>query len=231
MADYTLDKDGIDFLVSEEGYRKHVYDDKNGREIYSYEEAIRYPTIGIGHLIYRQGVKDEREKWRPYLKGGKKLSKEQAMDLLSEDIIKFEDPLNENIYEPMTRSMWTALVSLAFNAGPNHRSVSNAIDAINRLDYNGAAQAILNGPKTSGGEFLQGLANRRQKEYDLFLRDGYPSFFNQAQKRGILFRVMRNPIAKYSFYTSVVLLGVGLYAYKFQPDWAKKLNTQKFLKM
>ena len=65
MADYTLDTDGIDFLVSEEGFRKHVYDDKNGKEIYAYEDAIRYPTIGIGHLIYRSGVKDEREKWRP----------------------------------------------------------------------------------------------------------------------------------------------------------------------
>ena len=51
MADYTLDTDGIDFLVSEEGFRKHVYDDKNGKEIYAYEDAIRYPTIGIGHLI------------------------------------------------------------------------------------------------------------------------------------------------------------------------------------
>ena len=206
MADYTLDTDGIDFLVSEEGFRKHVYDDKNGKEIYAYEDAIRYPTIGIGHLIYRSGVKDEREKWRPYLKGGKQLSKRQAMDLLREDIFNYEDPLNESISGPMTQSMWTALISLAFNAGPNHRSVSKSIDAINRQDYKSAAEAILNGPKTSGGEFLQGLANRRQKEYDLFLRDGYPSFFNEAQKRGILYPVMRNPVAKYSLYVSVALL-------------------------
>ena len=74
MSDYTLDSAGLDLLIKEEGYRGHVYDDYNGKEIYSYEEAVRYPTIGIGHLIYRSGVKDEREKWRPYLKGGKKLT-------------------------------------------------------------------------------------------------------------------------------------------------------------
>jgi lysozyme len=231
MSDYTLDSTGLDLIIREEGYRGHVYDDYNGKEIYTYEEAVRYPTIGIGHLIYKQGVKDEREKWRPYLKGGKKLTESQAKDLLSEDVVKYEDPLNENINAPMTQSMWNALVSLAFNAGPNARSVSRAIEAINNQDYDTAANAILNGPTTSGGEYVEGLARRRKKEYEIFLKDGYPSFFNQAKKRGFLYPVMRNPIAKYSLYTSVLLLGVGLYAYKFQPKWAINLKKKKFLKM
>ena len=218
MSDYTLDSAGLDLLITEEGYRGHVYDDYNGKEIYSYEEAVRYPTIGIGHLIYRSGVKDEREKWRPYLKGGKKLTDAQAKDLLSEDVVKYEDPLNENINQPMTQSMWNALVSLAFNAGPNSRAVTNAMDAINRQDYDSAATAILNGPKTSGGEYVEGLAKRRQKEYDLFLQDGYPSFLNEAQKRGILYPVMRNPVAKYSLYISVALL-IGFSAWKIKENY------------
>jgi|1_EtaG_2_1085319.scaffolds.fasta_scaffold39782_2 GH24 family phage-related lysozyme (muramidase) len=218
MSDYTLDSAGLDSLIKDEGYRGHVYDDYNGKEIYSYEEAVRYPTIGIGHLIYKAGTKDEREKWRPYLKGGKKLTDAQAKDLLREDVVKYEDPLNENINQPMTQSMWNALVSLAFNAGANHRSVSNAMDAINRQDYDSAANAILNGPKTSGGEYEEGLANRRQKEYDLFLQDGYPSFFNEAQKRGILYPVMRNPVAKYSLYISVALL-IGFSAWKIKENY------------
>ena len=198
-----MSKDGLKKLIKSEGVRYQVYDDANGRVISSYSQAIRYPTIGVGHLIYRPGVVDQRDRFEKYLGGRQSMSEKQVMDLLREDLPKYEDPVSAKIEKPVTNEMFDALVSLAFNAGPNARAVKNAIAAINNEDYQTASDAIRNGPKTSGGELVQGLVKRRNEEADWFLSGGLPT---GVRLFGTQIRVM--PVLLIS---SLALLGVALY--------------------
>lgn len=198
-----MSTDGLRRLIKSEGVRYQVYDDANGRVISSYSQAIRYPTIGVGHLIYRPGVVDQRSRFEKYLGGRQSMTENQVMDLLQEDLPKYEDPVSSKIEKPVTAEMFDALVSLAFNAGPNSKSVLNAIAAINNEDYQGASDAIRNGPKTSGGELVQGLVKRRNEEADWFLSGGLPT---GVRVFGTQFRVM--PIL---FFGSLALLGYALY--------------------
>ena len=161
---------GLDTLTRDEGSRAQVYDDKNGKTVSSYEQCIGYPTIGIGHLI----VQSERPKYQPYLAGGKSLTKSQVIELFSKDIPKYSRPVANRIKKPVTQEMFDALVSLAFNTGPSSSSVKRCIAAINQGDYAGAAMAIANGPKTSKGKFMPGLAKRRASEARHFMAGGFP---------------------------------------------------------
>ena len=198
-----MSKEGLKELIKTEAVRYQVYDDANGRTLYSYSDAIRYPTIGVGHLIYKPGVIDQRERFKEYLGGGKSMSEKQVMDLLREDLPKYEDPVAQKIQKPVTKQMFDALVSLAFNAGPNAKAVKNAINAINNEDYQGASDAIRNGPKTSGGTLVQGLVKRRNEEADWFLSGGLPTGIRLF---GTQIRIL--PILALS---SLALLGYALY--------------------
>ena len=198
-----MSTNGLKELIKSEGVRYQVYDDANGRTLYSYSDAIRYPTIGVGHLIYKPNGKDERERFKAYLGGGKSMSEKQVMDLLREDLPKYEDPVAQKIQKPVTKQMFDALVSLAFNAGPNARAIKNAIAAINNEDYQGASDAIRNGPKTSGGTLVQGLVKRRNEEADWFLSGGLPTGIRLF---GTGFRIL--PLLAIG---SLTLLGYALY--------------------
>ena len=52
-----MSTDGLKELIKSEGVRYQVYDDASGRTLFSYSDAIRYPTIGVGHLIYKPNGK------------------------------------------------------------------------------------------------------------------------------------------------------------------------------
>lgn len=165
---------GKDFIIAEEAIRYQVYDDDKSQDIISrYEDAIGFPTIGIGHLIYKPGEVDERAKWAPYLGGKKSLTDKQVRDLFTSDLVKYEAP-GKRITKPVTQQMFDALVSLAFNAGPNSSAVRACVNAINNEDYTAAARAISQGPNTSKGKFNKVLAKRRITETRYFLSGGIP---------------------------------------------------------
>lgn len=170
-----MSKQGIERLIKSEGVRYQVYDDRNSQVIYSFSEAIGYPTIGVGHLIYHPSIGvDQRERFSKFLGGQKKMSHQEVISLLREDLPKYEKPVKERLNKPITNEMFDSLVSLAFNAGPNHRSVKNATNLINEEKYEEAAEAIRNGPTTSGGVTLSGLIKRRNEEADWFMSGGLP---------------------------------------------------------
>jgi lysozyme len=177
-----ISDDGLRELIASEGARSQVYDDRTGKTVSSYSQVKGYPTIGVGHLIRDS----ERQKFAPYLGGGKKMTQYQLMELLRYDVKRFEDALNSRINFPMTQSMWDALVSISFNAGSNSYAVKDAIAKINAGDYTGAAKAILNGPVKSKGKVLEGLVKRRKREAMLFMKDGLPGKNNLLTGLGIV---------------------------------------------
>jgi len=164
----NISDNGLKSLIKHEGVRYQVYDDKTSKTVSSYQQVRGYPTIGVGHLI----PSNQKSSFAPYLRGRKKLSESQVMDLLRKDIQRFENPLRAKITARMTQSMWDAIVSLAFNVGNNSKSLKRVIGFINAGDYRNAALAIKNGPKTSKGVLIPSLQRRRSIESVLFARDG-----------------------------------------------------------
>jgi GH24 family phage-related lysozyme (muramidase) len=166
---------GLEEIIKSEGIYYQVYDDATGKVVSSYEEVKGFPTIGVGHLIKDK----ERSTFAEFLGGRKKMSKSQVFQLFKSDMPKYSKPIADRLKEPVTQSMFDALVSLAFNAGTNAKSLKAAIAAINNKDYKQAAQEILNGPTTSKGRKLKGLVKRREREASLFLKEGTPGAFLQ----------------------------------------------------
>ena len=203
--------EGIKELIASEGVRYQVYDDANGKKVSSYSQIKGYPTIGVGHLI----KKKERDFFSQFLVGRGKMSKNQVFRLFKKDLPKYTKPVLKRIKQPITQSMLDALVSLSYNTGNNSKSVKGAIAAINKKDYDGAAQAILNGPTHSKGRKLSGLVKRRKKEASMFLEEGKPG--------ALLQRIF--------FWTGVTagtiaagLLGWGWISKKFLTSGSKYLN-------
>lgn len=204
-----MSREGLAELVRSEGSRAQVYDDKNGRTIASFSEAQGYPTIGVGHLI----TPSQYSRFERYLAGREAMSQSQIQDLLSEDLPKYEKPVSDAIQVTVTPQMFDALVSLAFNAGPNSYAVKNAIKEINQKNWEGAAQAIADGPKTSKGVLVQGLVKRRANEAQWFLSGGTPTTKTAIIQTGLsAFQSVPNWV----WWTSggVILITSGLYIYK-----------------
>ena len=123
-AQMKMSRKGIDWLIQSEGVRYQVYDDRGGGIIPSYESANGYPTIGVGHLI-RSG--SDKQRFEKYLGGREEMTHDQVIDLLREDLPKYEKPAQEKTTEPITQEMFDAIVHHTFNVGGGAKSVKNTI--------------------------------------------------------------------------------------------------------
>lgn len=119
-------------------------------------------TIGYGHT---KGVKP-----------GDRCSVEQAEAWLLEDLAWAEDAVNELVTVPLTQNQFDALVSFAFNVGPDIDADtiaeglgdSTLLRKLNAGDYAGAAAEFPKWNKQAG-VVLNGLVRRRAAERELFL--------------------------------------------------------------
>jgi lysozyme len=120
-------------------------------------------TIGYGHVILAvDGLPDP-------------MTQEQADELLQKDLERFEravwKALDERVRPIITVNEFSALVSFAFNAGPEAFKNSRLLRKVNSLDFEGAADefgkwvyATVGGAKVK----MKGLVVRRQAERELF---------------------------------------------------------------
>lgn len=180
VKDMMISFTGIKFIQVEEGVEYNVYDDAKN-EVYgkyptSYDQFVGNPTIGIGHLI-RQS---EREKYRPYLKGGgKTLTLAQAWLLKIDDALGIMNAVKNSFTEnaQCTQSMFDAICSWAFNtgAGREYRKHDRkpgplaAVKKMNAGDYKTAANYMF----TYNKKFQTNLNGRRERETALFKKNGY----------------------------------------------------------
>jgi lysozyme len=127
-----------------------------------YLSAYRCPagvwTIGYGHtgLTHKDGT----------VKAGRKITKEQAEELLKHDLRKFADRVQDGCNVPLSDDQFSALVSFDFNTGGFLKSTLRT--KLNAGDYKGAADQLLRWDK-AGGKVLAGLVRRRKSERNLFL--------------------------------------------------------------
>lgn len=122
-------------------------------------EAYKCPagilTIGYGHT--GQDVFE-----------GKTITQQEADNLLSKDLTRFEKFLNRIIKVPINQNQFNALASFTYNVGIGALQNSTLLKKLNNNDLIGAANEFDRWVYTNGKK-LEGLIKRRKEEKDLFL--------------------------------------------------------------
>lgn len=150
---------GLDIIKEFEGCILRSYDDYNDKVIGAGESYKGTLTIGYGHI---EGVY-----------AGQEISQQEADDMLTNDMHKYCDQVNELVEEgvigfPLTQNMYDALVSFDYNLGQgNLRTLCQNRDKVTVADK----MLLYINP---GSVWSEGLLKRRKAERALFLTGGDP---------------------------------------------------------
>jgi lysozyme len=128
---------GLRFIMDQEGVVLHPYLDQGARR-----------TIGVGHLI-----KDGED-------FPDQITREQAMELLADDIKRFETAVNDYALN-LSQNQFDVLVDFTFNAGEG---------ALAQLLGHGLDEVPNQLPRWThaGGRVIQDLVNRRAAEVEMW---------------------------------------------------------------
>jgi len=168
-----ISNDGINLLGKLEGSIKdgdfHMpYNDETGKII---KEYCFGATIGYGHKIFND---DDFEK---YIDG---INEDDAVSLLRVDSTKFSLNCERYITSDISQNKFDACVILSFNIGNKGFKNSSVLKLINnthaKTDYDSlesAWKAWNKGTIDGKRVVIDGLKNRRKKEWDLYNDKGY----------------------------------------------------------
>ena len=136
-----------------------------GMELNAYKCPAGVWTIGVGHTGTVDGIPISR---------GMMITEAEAMNLLREDIKRFERYLNrQSFVGRLTQGMFDALVSFIFNVGTGafdsstmrKKLCTGAAPEDIAKEFRKWVYGTVNGKK----ERLPGLVKRRERESELFL--------------------------------------------------------------
>ena len=152
--------------MSKEG--KERLSEWEGVELNVYRDVADLPTIGVGHLLTR----DELTSGKIFIRGelikyADGLTRKQVIDLLGQDLRRFEEVINERVRVDLKQTQFDALVSFSFNVGGYAFRNSTLLKLLNQGKYNEVPNQLRRWVY-SGGQKVQGLANRREKEIELW---------------------------------------------------------------
>ncbi len=122
-------------------------------ELTAYKCPARVWTIGYGHI---KGVSE-----------GMTITQEQAEQMLLDELVEYENYINELVSVDLSQNQFDALVSWVYNLGPSNLRSSTLLKVLNSGDYNGVPAQIMRWNK-AGGKVLEGLTRRREAEARLF---------------------------------------------------------------
>jgi lysozyme len=152
--DLSTSQQGVDFIANHERFGPNVYPDQGNR-----------PTIGFGHLL---------QPGESYPNG---ITREDAEQLLANDIGTAETAVQNDVKVPLTQSQFDALVSFTYNEGAGNFGTSTLLQLLNQGDYTGAADQfpLWHYFRKPDGSYQSsdGLIARRNDERDLFLNGSY----------------------------------------------------------
>lgn len=134
--------------------------------IYAYSDVGGVATIGWGNTYYSDGRK---------VQAGDSITKAEADKLFETEHQKYADQVNRDLKVPVTQSMYDALVDMSYNMGHAGLTKSKMWQSLNAGKYEEAAALIPSTRATVKGQPNKGLTNRRNKQKEMFLKDGVPS--------------------------------------------------------
>lgn len=125
-------------------------------------KAYRCPadvwTIGVGHTSAAGP---------PVVKAGMEITNAQAMKILANDLVQFEDGVDSAVKVPLKQNQFDALVSFAFNVGLGALAKSTLLKKLNAGQYDAVPAELMKWTK-AGGKELPGLVRRRRAEAALW---------------------------------------------------------------
>lgn len=140
---------GIDLLISFEGLRLNAYLDSSGK-----------PTIGYGCTFYENGDP---------VRLGDTISPEEAMRLFKSLVDNtFEKGVRDNLRVELKPNQIDALTSLCYNIGVTALKNSTVLRLINSEAAREDIEKAWKMWRMSGGQVLQGLVNRRERELEYY---------------------------------------------------------------
>lgn len=125
-----------------------------GLRLEAYQDVVGVWTIGYGHT---KGVKK-----------GDKVTKQQAMVLLREDVKEAEAAVKRLVKVKLTQGQYDALVDFVFNLGQGAFERSTLLRHLNVENYDAARKELIKWNR-AGGKVVAGLTNRRVREMEMFL--------------------------------------------------------------
>lgn len=147
----SLSAAGLIAIAVFEGFSEEVYIPVSGD----------LPTVGFGHAD-------------PRLTIGERISKQQAVDFLSQDVKEAQIAVQKCVHVPLTQFEFDAYVSFAYNVGERQFCSSTLVRKLNSGDYSGACEG-LKAWVYSGGIKYKGLETRRKIEILICKTGQYPS--------------------------------------------------------
>jgi lysozyme len=149
--DMKTSNDGLELIAKWEGCILKPYKDIAGLR-----------TIGIGHLIKPGEVFPD----------GITITRERALEILSQDVALCETAIKKNIKVPLNQNQFDALVSFGFNCGVGVYSNSGVATAVNSGNFAGVPVALeaWSKAKINGvSQTVPGLLARRKHEAQVFM--------------------------------------------------------------
>ena len=139
-----------------------------GTRLRLYKDSAGLPTIGVGHLL----TKSELSSGKIIINGvtvryANGLSKQQALDLLGQDVKFAEQAVNSGVKVLLNQDQFDALVSFTFNVGAGAFTGSTLLKLLNQGRYDQVPTQLLRWVR-AGGRVVQGLINRRNNEIRLW---------------------------------------------------------------
>jgi lysozyme len=163
-----INQAGLDMIKSFEGIPDG---DPTTVNLDPYLDPVGIWTIGWGHAI-RDGRdflrgKENRKRAFALYPGG--ITKAQAEALLKADVMEKCRDVQSMVKGACNDNQFAALVSFAYNCGPENLRRSTLLRLFNAGNYAGAAAEFVKWNK-SEGKVLAGLTRRRTAESELFSR-------------------------------------------------------------
>lgn len=140
-----LSDNGLQFIANNEA--------AGGPKLQAYQDTGGVWTIGYGHT---RGVFPAQA-----------CTAEQALQWLKADCYDAEDSIDRRVLTPLNQNQYDALVDFVFNVGDHQFASSTLLKLINADRLELAGFEFLKW-KYDNGQVVQGLANRRAREKQLF---------------------------------------------------------------
>lgn len=130
-------------------------------------EGVRLKAYKCPAGVYTIGVGHTSAAGPPVVKQGMEITNAQAMKILSQDLIQFENGVDAAVKVPLTQNQFDALVSFTFNVGLGAFQKSTLLKKLNAGQYDAVPAELMKWTK-AGGKELPGLVRRRRAEAALW---------------------------------------------------------------
>lgn len=132
-----------------------------GLKLKAYKDIAGIWTIGYGMTFYPNGTS---------VKAGDTITAKQADEMFAQTLQKFAQGVEDSIKTKVTNNQFAALVSFAYNVGLGAFRKSTLLKLVNENPNNPEIRQQFMRWVYSGGNRVQGLVNRREKEANLYFQ-------------------------------------------------------------